>query len=84
MTNVGTNKNTYSTTRDDLFEFEAAPGTNGVANNQISYTNPNGTTYTSFNQFAIKVVLTTNDTTSVPVVYDLRAIALPPNVNTAF
>jgi hypothetical protein len=77
MTTIGTNKNTYSSTRDDLYEFEAAPGTNGTAYNQIFYTNPNGSTYTSFIQFAIKIVMTTDDNTTVPFLTDIRAIALP-------
>ena len=77
MTDVGINKNVYSTTRDDLYEFEVAPGTNNVASNQISYTNPSGSTYTSFIQFAIKIVMTTSDKTTVPFLTDIRAIALP-------
>jgi hypothetical protein len=77
MTTIGTNKNTYSVTRDDLYEFETAPGINGVASNQISYTNSSGMTYTSFIQFAIKIVMTTNDNTTVPFLSDIRAIALP-------
>ena len=60
-----------------MYEFEVAPGTNNVASNQISYTNPNGSTYTSFIQFAIKVVMTTSDKTTVPFLTDIRAIALP-------
>jgi hypothetical protein len=77
MTTIGDNKNAYSTTRDDLYEFEAAPGTNGIADNQISYTNPSGQTYNSFIQFAIKVVITTSDKTTVPFLTDIRALALP-------
>ena len=77
MTTVGDNKNAYSTTRDDLYEYEAAPGIYGTANNNISYTSVNGTTYNSFIQFAIKVVITTPDKTTVPFLGELRAIALP-------
>jgi hypothetical protein len=77
MTTIGDNKNAYSTTRDDLYEYEAAPGVNGAADNQISYTNLNGQTYNSFIQFAIKVVITTSDKTTVPFLTDLRALALP-------
>ena len=48
----------------------------------ISYTNIAGTSFTSFNKFAIKIVLTTTDKTAVPFLNDMRAIALPANVNT--
>ena len=76
MTTV-TNSLTYSNTRDDVYEFECAPGTNGVADDFISYTGINGQTYTSFSQFAIKIVLSTSDNTSVPYLSDIRALALP-------
>ena len=76
MTTIG-NSNTFSSTRDDVYEFEVAPGINNVANNAISYTSNNGINYTSFSQFAIKVVLSTNDKTNVPFLTDIRAIALP-------
>ena len=84
MTIIGSTKNAVSLTEDDLYEFEAAPGTNGVADNYISYVGTNGTTYYSFKTFAIKIVLTTNtigtitnDTTTVPFISDLRVLALP-------
>ena len=77
MTTIGQNKNIYSTGRSDLYEFEAAPGLTGIADNYIKYTNINGQTYDSFIQFAIKVVLTTNDNTTVPFLTELRALALP-------
>jgi hypothetical protein len=38
----------------------------------------NGQTYNDFIQFAIKLVMATNDTTKVPVIEDIRALALPP------
>lgn len=76
MTTIN-NTNAYSTSRTDLIEFEAAPGINGAANNQVSYTSTTGTTYTSFYQFAVKVVLTTSDNTAVPYLGDLRVLALP-------
>lgn len=44
--------------------------------NSISYTTST-TTYTSFNQYAIKIVLLSDATTKYPIVYDMRAIALP-------
>jgi hypothetical protein len=77
MTNVG-NDRTYSRSRDDLYEYEAAPGTNNVEDNFISYTSVSGQTYSSFNQFAIKIVLSTSDKTNVPFLTDMRTVALPP------
>ena len=76
MTQVG-NQTAYSKNRTSYIEFECAPGVGGVADNTISYTSTNGNTYTEFIQFAIKVVMATNDKTSVPSITDIRAIALP-------
>jgi hypothetical protein len=81
MTNI-TNSNTYSTSRDNVIEFEAAPGINNTANNLISYVSTNTQTYTSFSQFAIKIVLSTSDNTNVPFLTDIRAIALPSGSGT--
>lgn len=69
--------NRFSSTRSDLIEYVAAPGINNIANNNVSYTNNSGSTYKTFNQFAIKVVMTTSDPTYVPFLVDIRAIALP-------
>ena len=80
MTGVGQTKNIYSDTRNDLYEFEVAPGIGGIADNIISYTN-NTKTYNSFIQFAIKIVLTTNDNTNSPILKDIRAMALPSGTN---
>jgi hypothetical protein len=77
MTNVGGNKEVFSKTRDNIYEFEAAPGTGGLADNYITYVSANGQTYNSFIQFAIKIVMTSADRTTVPVLTSLRAIALP-------
>jgi len=77
MTIVGQSKNVFSKNRTDLYEFEAAPGTNGIADNYITYLSSNGQSYDSFIQFAIKIVITTNDRTTVPFLTNLRAIALP-------
>jgi len=79
MTTIN-NQNVYSTSRTDLYEFEAAPGifSSNAANNTISYTNSSGQTFSSFIQFAIKVVLATSDNTVVPYLTDIRALALPP------
>lgn len=78
MTTVG-NPNVYSTDRTNTIEFEAAPGLYGSnqANNSVSYVSTNGQTYNSFIQFAIKVVMSTDDTTKVPFLTDIRALALP-------
>ena len=74
------NPNTFSLSRDNLIEFEAAPGiyASNQANNNISYTSTTGQTYTEYSQFAIKIVLATNDNTVIPYLTNLRALALPP------
>ena len=69
--------NVYSVSRDDLIEYEWAPGKNNQADNTISYTNASGQQYNSFSQFAIKVVMATTDNTQVPFLTDIRALALP-------
>ena len=84
MTKTNASGSSYSQSRDELIEYSFAPGTSGVDQGYVTYTSTNGQTYTSFSQFAIKVVLTTTDHTSVPFLGDLRAIALPANVNTTF
>jgi len=80
MTNIGESPNSFSLSRDDLREYVAAPGTGGQADNQISYTSTSGSTFTTFSQFAIKIVLATSDTTKTPIVHDLRVLALPSGV----
>ena len=79
MTTMNGGLNTYSTSRTNLIEYECAPGiySSGNANNNISYVSTNGQKYNSFIQFAIKVVLATNDNTTVPFLTDIRALALP-------
>lgn len=73
------NYNTYSTDRTNVIEYEYAPGVFNThqANNYISYTNASGQTFSTFIQFAIKVVMATNDKTNVPYVSALKALALP-------
>jgi hypothetical protein len=71
------NANVFSTSKTDLIEYEFAPGENNQPYNSISYTSTNGQTYTTFNQFAIKVVLSSSDSTIVPFLTDIRALALP-------
>jgi hypothetical protein len=73
-----TNATAYSKDRKDIIEFEVAPGVYGdVPADGISYTNQAGTTYSTFIQFGIKVVMASNDKTNVPFLTDIRAIALP-------
>jgi hypothetical protein len=86
MTKINNSGSLYSQTRNDLYEFAFAPGTSGTDQGFVSYTSTvgSGQTYTTFSQFSIKVVLTSLDHTFTPYVTDLRAIALPPNVNTTF
>jgi hypothetical protein len=81
MTLINNSNSLYSQTRNDTYEFVAAPGSAGVAQNYISYTSGiTNQTYNNFNQFAIKVVLATSDNTTVPYLSDIRAIALPSAV----
>ena len=84
MTKTRSSDSKYSQSRTDIIEYSFAPGTEGADQGYVTYTSNNGQTYTSFSQFAIKVVLTTSDKTFVPFLTDIRAIALPPNVNTTF
>jgi Domain of unknown function (DUF4815) len=78
MTQVGT-QNVYSKTRSDFIEYEWAPGIlgSGQANNTISYTSTSGQSFNSYTQFGLKIVMTTSDLSKVPVLNDMRAIALP-------
>lgn len=73
---------TFSKKRDQLYEYVAAPYIDpnvGVASNKVSYTSDvNGQTYNSFYKFAIKVVMTSPDPTTVPYLKDIRGIALLP------
>lgn len=84
MTKTNNSDTVYSSQRSELFEYTFAPGTLTAGKDQgyVSYISTNGQTYTTFSQFAIKVVLTTTDKTQVPTVSELRCIALPANINT--
>jgi hypothetical protein len=53
-----------------------APGTNGIADDDITYTSGN-TIYTTFKTFAVKIVMSGEISVDVPKVRDLRVIALP-------
>jgi hypothetical protein len=81
MTLINNSDTIYSQTRDNTYEFVAAPGSGGFAQNYVNYiSNVTGQTYNNFNQFQIKVVLATSDKTAVPFLTDIRAIALPSAV----
>jgi hypothetical protein len=82
MTKTNSSDAAYSQTRSDLFEYSFAPGDANIDQGYITYKSTNGQTYTSFSQFAIKVIMVTTDHTYVPYLTDLRCIALPSNVNT--
>lgn len=70
--------NLYSTSSVDLREYVAAPGRDGVADNNVVYTSKvSDTKYVTFYQFAIKIVLTSSDSTIMPYITDARTIALP-------
>ena len=77
------NSNTYSGSRDNVIEYEFAPGifSSNQANNNISYVSTNGNTYNRFIQFAIKIVLSSKDKTQVPHITSLQSLALPPGTN---
>lgn len=59
----------------DPIEYEFRPS---LTSNSISYSTSTAT-YRTFNQYAIKIVLASEDTiaSKIPYVYDVRAIALP-------
>jgi hypothetical protein len=84
MTKTNSSDGLYSQSRNNLHEYTFAPGTLGKEQGFVSYLSNNSQTYYTFSQFAIKVVLTTTDSTLVPHLSDMRCIALPPNTNTVF
>ena len=47
-----------------------------LTNDGITYLNSNNNLFSSFKQFQVKVVLQSNDTSKVPLIDDLRALAL--------
>jgi galactoside O-acetyltransferase len=75
LMNQKTRSSSYSSVNNfnDSIEYEFEPFD---ATNSISYSTST-TTYTTFNQFAFKIALLTDDTSKVPIIYDMRAIALP-------
>ncbi len=58
---------------DDMIEYEYHAD---AINDFVTYSTGT-TTYTTFNEFAIKIVLLSDDTIVVPIVQNMRAIALP-------
>jgi hypothetical protein len=75
MTEIG-NGNFVSANKSDYRELSFAPGISGVANNSVSYTT-SSSSFNTFKTFAIKIVMSGSDTTNVPKVRDVRAIAFP-------
>jgi hypothetical protein len=84
MTKINSSDSKFSQSRDEVIEYSFAPGTGGVEQGYVSYTGASGQVYNSFNQFAIKIVMTSSDHTYTPFVDDIRVIALPANVNPPF
>jgi hypothetical protein len=78
MTLIGGIVNKYSTIRSQVYEYEAAPGTNSIPDNIITYTSKTTfQNYSTFYKYAIKVVMASADSTFTPYLNDLRVIALP-------
>jgi len=75
--NMKTSSYTFSVNRNPI-EYEYRPS---MSSNNITYTTDT-TTYKTFNQFAIKIVLSSPNTVAnaIPYVLDVRAIALPGDV----
>jgi len=82
MTKTNASDTLFSQIRSDVYEYTFAPGTGGTEQGYVSYTSSTGQIYTSFSQFALKIILTSTDSTYVPFITDMRAIALPENVTT--
>jgi hypothetical protein len=78
MTLINGGESKYSSNRNELIEFVAAPGINNVANNFVKYTSTTTSiSYTRFYQYQIKIVLASSDSTFSPYLADMRVIALP-------
>lgn len=59
---------------NEFREYEYRPS---LTSDEVTYISDDGVTYDSFKYFSIKIVLTSEDTSVVPRVKDLRIIALP-------
>lgn len=66
----------YSQNIRDYLELEFTPFGEEEPFLSISYSSGNAT-YTTFDQFAVKIILVSNDTTKFPVLRNMRAIAMP-------
>jgi hypothetical protein len=75
MTELG-NENFVSSNPDDYRDLVFSPGSGGSANNSVNYVS-GSTSYSTFRTFAIKIVMSGTTTVDVPIVSDLRIIALP-------
>lgn len=58
----------------DIIEYEFRPN---LISDDVTYTDDNGVTYSTFHQYAIKLVGLSDNTTKNPTIYDMRCIALP-------
>lgn len=47
-----------------------------ISQNGLTYLNSNSTLYTTFKQFQLKVILQSNDSSKIPIIQDLSALAL--------
>lgn len=68
-----TSGNRYSSNDSDYIEYEFRPSGNS---NTITYTSSTGT-YSTFRTFSIKIVMFSDDTITIPLIKDFRAVALP-------
>jgi hypothetical protein len=76
MTELTGTNSFVSTNTFDYRELTFAPGINNQANNSVTYAS-GSSSFDRFKTFSIKVVMSGTDTTDVPKIRDLRAIALP-------
>lgn len=64
--------NNISLNQEDFKEFVYAPGSSNIADDRVQYDS-----FTTFKNFAIKIVMATTDTTRVPRIKNFRVVALP-------
>lgn len=81
MTPINSSGTLYSANRNNVYEYTFSPGQDNAPQGYVTYTSTNGQTYSTFNQFAIKIVMRTNDSTNPPIIYDMRTLALPADVD---
>jgi hypothetical protein len=65
-------QNNVSLNQDDWKEFVCAPGIDNIADDRTQYGS-----FVSFKYFAIKIVMTSTDSTKVPRIRAFRTVALP-------